>query len=348
MALRHAHAKRVKTPEDFADDLRTLTTELIARCGVRSSRFAVGPLIFDLIGPNDRNHWLGSAFPEIGREVGQPIHRIFVWDGTDPQIQPPSRPWSATAHEPLGVIDAFSNENVRCAFDVHTSSMIVHDRRMATSYIWYPSIDDLPAWGQASPFRIPVSWVLNSHGMQLVHGAAVEISGRAALLAGAGGAGKSTTALACALAGMGYLGDDYCVVDPTQRKVHMLYGTAKVLPSSLAMLPELRKFIVNPEKMDAEKGVMFFKPDEVALRGSADLHSILMPRLAWDGQTRLTPAATTDAIKALLPSTVGGLMGGTEVTAKALLKVAKDAPAFYLELGQDLDTVVATVADHLS
>jgi hypothetical protein len=173
----------------------------------------------------------------------------------------------------------------------------------------------------------------------------VSVGGRAALLAGAGGAGKSTTALACALAGMGYLGDDYCAIEPAAGKVHMIYRTAKVLPTTLAILPKLHDWLVNADTMAVEKGVMFLGRDDVTLVPSAGIAAILLPRLSQDGATRLSPAPRAAAIHAILPSTVGGLMGGTAYTPKAILELVQGAPAFHLDLGRDVVSITDAVAD---
>lgn len=269
---------------------------------------------------------------------------MFAWDGTGATAGPPCRPWGETGHEPLGVVADYSDERIRCAFDVHTSSLIVFDRERRCSYTWYPDIASLPTWAKASPFRIPLSWLLNQHGIQMVHGAAVSIGGSAVLLAGAGGAGKSTTALACALAGMGYLGDDYCAVDPERRTVHMVYRTAKALPGTLGMLPRLNQWVVNADKIAEEKGIIFFAADDLALVHSADLTAILLPRLSNDGRTHVAAAARADAMRALLPSTIGGLMGGTDFTPKALLKLVQDVPAYTIGLGTDLAAIIDAVS----
>lgn len=308
-------------------------------------RFSIGDAHFDILTSALGHEELSRAFlhADQGQHRGKP-HSISVWDGTDPRVGPPCRPWGETGHEPLGVVAAYSDSRVRCAFDVHTSSLIVFDRDRHCSYTWYPDIASLPAWAKASPFRIPLSWLLNQREMQMVHGAAVSIDGSAVLLAGAGGSGKSTTALACALAGMGYLGDDYCAVDPQQRTVHMIYRTAKVLSRTLEMLPRLNRLVVNADKITEEKGVIFFEADDLSLVHSANLAAILLPRISIDGRTALTPASRADAMHALLPSTVGGLMGGTEFTPRALLKLVRDVPVFTIDLGTDLAAVIDTVA----
>jgi hypothetical protein len=243
----------------------------------------------------------------------------------------------------LGLIKGFCDDNVRCAFDIHTSSLIVQHRRKSASYIWYPHLTALPAWAQASPFRIAVSWLANFHAMQVVHAAAVAIDGKAVLLAGPGGSGKSTTALACALSGMRYLGDDYCVVEPGARRVHMLYNTAKLLGQSLDMLPGLQSWIVNADRIKQEKGVLFLGASNVPLASSAEIAAILLPSVTGCTYASVKRGTSHDAIHAILPSTVGGLMGGGVCTPSLLMKLVHSAPIYHLALGTDIDSVVDVI-----
>ena len=79
------------------------------------------------------------------------------------------------------------------------------------------------------------AWALD-HDLLAMHSAAVEVDGRGVLLIGASGAGKSTTAMACAAAGLGFLGDDLCLVDPRSRTVHSWYSTMKLFDDSASAI----------------------------------------------------------------------------------------------------------------
>jgi hypothetical protein len=333
----------------FADAVAARCASALARRPHRSEACLLGGLPFRLVAPTDAgDRWIGSAFLPAGdAPLPDEGYTLRIWDGASPDMSPPSRPWGPMAHEPLGLIDGFCDETVRCAFDIHTSSLIVHHGGQRSAYLWYPDLGSLPAWAQASPFRIPLSWLANRHGMQIVHAAAVAIDGKAVLLAGAGGSGKSTTALACALSGMSYLGDDYCLVEPASRRVHMLYKSAKLLKRSLEILPAVRPWLVNADRIEEEKGVMFLNAADLPLTPSAELAAILLPRGAGHAKTELRRGSGRDALHAILPSTVGGLMGGTADTPSLLIKLAGSAPVYHLELGTDIGSVVDKVASVL-
>ncbi len=71
----------------------------------------------------------------------------------------------------------------------------------------------IPAWDVATPFRdLLQGWNRLNDG-HVIHGGVVADEENAVLLAGAGGAGKSSTALACLLhSDLYFLGDDLCLI----------------------------------------------------------------------------------------------------------------------------------------
>ncbi|HWA44638.1 MAG TPA: hypothetical protein VHA10_15585 [Hypericibacter adhaerens] len=333
----------------FAEAVAVRCEAALGQRKIRSDSYRIGSLTFRLTAPADAGgRWIGSAFlPAETDSIAASGYRLQVWDGIAAETAPPARPWGPMAHEPLGLIEGFCDEAVRCAFDIHTSSLTVHHAANNAGYLWYPELAALPAWAQASPFRIPLSWFANRHGQQIVHAAAVAVDGRAALIAGGGGAGKSTTALACALSGMSYLGDDYCVIEPAARKVHMLYQSAKLLRSSLDMLPAVRPWLANADRVEREKGVMFLDPSRLPLTPSAEVAAILLPRVTGAARTTLRKGSSRDALHAILPSTIGGLMGGTAATPRLLMALAASAPVYHIDLGSEIASVPDTVASVL-
>lgn len=86
-----------------------------------------------------------------------------------------------------------------------------------------------PAFGQALAF------LLRARGSLLLHAAAIEVAGRAVLLVGASGQGKSTLAFEMIRQGCGFLSDDMAMpdlsgVDPV---VHVGHRVVKLMPDSV-------------------------------------------------------------------------------------------------------------------
>jgi hypothetical protein len=335
--------------ETFAAAVARRAASVLSRSDARSERVAIGDRTIQLIGAGAALDRLGRAFLKAPAATvpAENVHRLSVWDGVSPDALPPEPPWKSTDYSPLGVVEHLSTQAARFALDVETNSFIAQDAGRNTSHVWFPSIAALPVWATAAPFRVAMSWLCNLRGVQIVHGASVALEGKAVLLAGKGGSGKSTTALACAMAGLGYLGDDYCAVEPAAGRVHLIYRTAKATRTTLDMLPAIEDWIVNRNELETDKGVLFLDGQEVDLVRSAPLSAILLPRVGPDRKTTMTPATRAEATRAILPNTVMQLMGGTSQTPRLIMQLVQSLPAFHLVLGTDLDGVTGTIASHL-
>jgi hypothetical protein len=332
----------------YAEAVARRAHAVLSQAPARREIFSIGELSFELSGPNAPDSWLGHALmPGPPRPSGS-LHRVMVWDGISPASLPPEPPWTQADYSPLGVVEACSDESFRCAFDVETNALLVCNLAKKESQVWFPNIAQLPDWAKAAPFRTLLSWLCNQDGMQMVHGAGVSVGDKAVLLAGKGGSGKSTTALACALAGMGFLGDDYCAVDPRDNRIHMVYRSAKVFPPSLGLLPALASLIASRGEGPLEKDIVYLDAADAHLVRSATLSAILLPRIGTERETKISSATSAEATKAILPTTYMQLMGGTAVTAGLIMQLTRNLPAFHLELGTDIGAVPDAIARMLA
>src|SRR5690606_30759470 len=143
------------------------------------------------------------------------------------------------------------------------------------------------------------SWILGAAGAQLAHAAAVATNDGAALLAGAGGSGKSTTAALCLADGFAYLGDDYVAVTSSEGRVdvHTLYATAKPTPDALARLPRFAALVDGPGTTD-DKAVALLAPAFPAaqLPASRQARAVLLPRVTNARDTHWAPASHAQAL----------------------------------------------------
>lgn len=189
---------------------------------------------------------------------------------------------------------------------------------------------------------------LSGPRMQMVHAAAVALNGRAALLIGVGGRGKTTTALVCARAGFGFLGDDLCVVeagDPargTPATVHGIYATSKLNADSRQRL-QAEDWPVLGLTPSGKAAVAL--PPQITFQRSARLVAIVAVRArdASVPQPRRLPPR--QAIQ-MLASTALPIASGSGTPAHWLSTAAalvREVPAFELGLDWDLDRVLSAV-----
>jgi hypothetical protein len=139
-------------------------------------------------------------------------------------------------------------------------------------------------------------------GQFLCHGAAVGSDNGGVLIVGAGGAGKTTTALACLEAGMKYLGDDRCLLSMGEfPHIHSLYGTAKL--ADIARFPEFEAVIDTNGKQSEEKSLYHLhRLPRSGLHAGFPLRAILMARIENRQETTISSASEARAFLALAVS----------------------------------------------
>ena len=116
-----------------------------------------------------------------------------------------------------------------------------YDRERGEAWFAVGSPAALTHGERGAPFRLVFHWMGSPRGRVLAHAGAVGLDGAGVLLVGPGGAGKSSTSLACAEAGFDYLADDYCLVTAEPSPTAFgLYATGKVKPVDLPLYPGLR------------------------------------------------------------------------------------------------------------
>jgi hypothetical protein len=203
---------------------------------------------------------------------------------------------------------------------------------------------------RAQPAHHALAAWLSGPKVQMVHAGAVSLEGRGVLFIGVGGRGKTTTALACAQAGFGFLGDDLCVVeagDPAHgipATVHGIYATAKVNADTRQRLhaQDWETLGITPSGKAAVA-----LPRHVRFQRSARLVAIVAVRAGDDSTPQPRRVSQRAAIQLLgstaLPIASGsGTPGHWLSTAAALVR---EVPAFELGLGWDLDRVVSAIRD---
>jgi hypothetical protein len=228
---------------------------------------------------------------------------------------------------------------------------------------WRRAERPLPYYEAGSPLRTMLHWWFRHQGMQFVHAAAVGAaavgtpagttagtSDGAVLLAGKGGSGKSTAALACLLAGLDYLGDDYCLVSRHPfPSVHSLYNTCKLSGDrDLARFPGLASRVWNQQRAEGEKATVFFQehwPER--LRERAQIQAILLPRVTGLRDTSMRPCTRMEALTALSLTTIAQLPSADAQDLRFMKELVESLPTFALELGTDLSQIPSAIANFL-
>jgi hypothetical protein len=277
---------------------------------------------------------------------GAPGLEILLWSGAlSPwELAPPQ--WQAAERWAAGVAVHAGGPEGMAFFDPLGGIVALYDARSNRAGMWFANPAAPALWIVAAPFlRLLDVWFV-LRGSIMCHGAAIAHRGRAALIVGPGGAGKSSLALRAPEHGFSYLGDDYVLLEPGRAgaTIHSVYGSGKLAGHDLAAgLPVCSAVHRAPDEW-AEKS--FLRIDEASILASAPLALILEPRVGGGDTPWAEPISPAEALRAVLPSTLHQ-MAGHQQEKLIILTRGLAAPRLRLHLSPSHSRNLAFIAQQL-
>jgi hypothetical protein len=313
---------------------------------------------FRVAGTSVRLRFAGEALtPAILPGLANPVEgiaeeprcEICIWDSESSGVPPAPPPRPRIDFTGRGNIWGFHSPRYRTALHVGMGSVNAMDSEMRQAVFWVPSHQHLPAWVLASPLRSILHWWMELNGRQLVHAAVVGQGGSGVLIPGRGGSGKSSTALACLLAGLDFVSDDYVALalDPEPR-AYRLYSTAKLDRRTLSLHPELAARCRTIDQQGFDKIVLFLEDGyRDRLQESLPLHLVLRPYISGAPQTIVEPVAAREVERALGAETLLYLPHVGARAVEFLDRVSDEVPHAAIRLGTDRSGIVAAIQSAL-
>ncbi len=270
---------------------------------------------------------------------------ICAWDAAANGVSLPLLPDGLADYLARGEVRGYAEDGILVSYQFDAGALSLYDPRQRTAYYLVADAAQLPQYITAMPLRDLWHWSLQPHGRQLAHAGAVGTKQVGVLLAGRGGSGKSTTALACLLAGLRYASDDYCLLaNDTQPMVYSLYQTGKLESGHAQRFPRLVQSGISA----SDKALFFLKEKFPAqLVAEMPLRAILLPRVTGQHETFLTPAQPGEALQALAPSTIFQLPGGGARDFRFLAQMTRQLPCYRLALGTEIELIPQVIHDLL-
>lgn len=320
---------------------------------VVSMSFRLGPesVALQFAGPALRRE-IGRPFEHLPAANGSPTLTIRVWDTESTGIPLPAEVPAPSSVYVKSMPSLSESSGVRWAYFRPDPGLTAYESAVREADYWVPAASRLTYGDVAGGFRAVIAWAMAERSMHFLHSAAVATGGKAALIVGPSGSGKSSTALACLLEGFEYLGDDHCLLDMTGvPTVHSVYAAAKVRDSQLARFPELEPLIVNPSRPETDKAVCILYPELwQQLPASRPVVTVLVPRITMSERTTVERISAAEALMALAPSTLLQMAAADRSGLSAMGRLVRDVPCFRLNLGMDrkeISNAVATLVQSL-
>lgn len=273
---------------------------------------------------------------------------VCIWDSASTGVAMPARPWEWNQTIGRGDVAGYNDERIHTAFASDLGLLMMLDTQRNLALYWLPAPHQLQPYERAAPFRAICHWWFRTHGLQMVHSGAVGTDSAGVLLAGRSGAGKSTTAIACATQGMRYVADDFCLVEAgATPRVMSLYNSAKLGPASLARFPHLTPPDWTPTEPD-EKALLFLHQHAWArVAASLPLRAILLPTVTGGTSTTYTPVSPIAILTELAPSSTMYLPGAGQAEFRTMAAFVSALPCYRLNLGGPIAHIPAVITEVL-
>ena len=199
---------------------------------------------------------------------------------------------------------------------------------------------------RARPFHKLISPWLEENGIQFVHAGLVECDGKGVLFVGNGGAGKSTSSIACLRSNMGYLGDDFLGLGLESNRFigHGLYASCLLNVHHIERFPDLQPLGHAPNHANEDKFVLYLREAfPRSLKQRARVDALVLPRVVDRELTTFRPASKIAALKAIAPTSVMYLPRPNRTAFERLTGLVEQTPCFWLELGRHIDSIPEAV-----
>ncbi|MGH2536043.1 MAG: hypothetical protein ACRDHL_01470 [Candidatus Promineifilaceae bacterium] len=190
---------------------------------------------------------------------------------------------------------------------------------------------------------------LRRRGLFLIHAFAAALAGRAALLVGAIGSGKTTTGMALLSGGWRLLSNDSPLVVAGGR-ILRYPGLLTAYPESFGRF-EATAHLAEATEEGRERRKMLVPAESIwpgVWLGEAAAGAIYFPQISGEGEHALRPLGAAEALRLLLPHAVEQWDRELIPThLRVLRQLVETAPAYQLELGPDVAAVPALIRSGL-
>lgn len=247
---------------------------------------------------------------------------------------PPAFAWPPTWNLPFGAVQTEYTTPCRFALDIHSGSFSAFDPSAREAVVWFPDAEHIPYWAAATPFRLQLSWIADTFDGEMIHAAGVKIDDRVALIVGSSGAGKSSLALAATRRGHVLMGDDFLLLRGTQvstvyRRTKIHDATVDLLGGDVADIGTMANATSVGEKriIDTHLAHLSSAPEDVA--------AVFVPRIG--DEAGLEPISAAEAARRTFGPSMQGLLGGSPMSLRRIVRLMQAVPAFDITVGPDPD-----------
>jgi hypothetical protein len=313
-----------------------------ARPGCVHRRYRVAGYVVDLrIVGEQLAVEVSRAFAHLETaDTGRPALTIEVWDEAAAGVTGP-RDWTGQPENLQVMLKASADGRFVC--EHRPQGIALLDRLAHRIVACTSSADRRRLDERARPFHRLLSMWLTDRGIHFVHAGLVSVEGRGILLGGHGGAGKSTSSVACLRAGHRYLGDDHIALERLTDgsfRGYGFYASCLLELNHMHRFAELLPHALRPHYVGEDKAVFYF--NELfpgAIHHSTRIDVIALPKVVDCFEARAERASKAETLMALAPNSVMQLTVPTAAGFHTLADLVDSVPSYRLYIGRDIDRI---------
>jgi hypothetical protein len=308
---------------------------------LRADPIQVGPIEVDLVVDVDRQlaELIAGAFANRTSLPSTKPLRLVV-SQIDRGIRYPEFDWASEWIEHGRPVPTEHTGRTRIFIDRNHGALYVYDSESQLGAIILRRKRHLDIRSFITPFRIFWNWIAQTRGGVIVHAGCVGINGRAVLIGGPSGSGKSSLSIGLwRTRGDALVADDCLWVE--QGLAYPVFARAKLSAYSTPGLTPEHVWRSNELLgVDRAKGFISIYPSPSETR-PLPVSFLVFPTI--DRDSALFPVSRQRSTQLLVEDSMRELAGGTERDRIALTKLAATTPAYRLLMGPDQANNVALV-----
>jgi len=284
------------------------------------------------------------AHLELERRNRAPGLTIRLWDATSTGVAMPPAPIALEGFTLRGELNGFGDDQRHVAYDRQGRTLSLYDRRNGLAWFCAHDAAIVPTYERGAPLRWIFGWLMRDHDRQVVHGAAIGTAQGGALIVGRGGAGKSNTSVGCMLAGLHFIGDDFCAVTTMPRPTaYSLYSSAKLRTGDWARLSLPRMNRGDPE---TEKNLYDLHPRYAGqLKRHVALRAVLLPNRGSAPEPSFEPISPRLPLIEMASQSIAMLPDAGAEAVAMLSSLVRRLPCYRFHLGARPALIPAAVSD---
>lgn len=214
------------------------------------------------------------------------------------------------------------------------------DREKCLGVVWYPAATALPSWEKARPLIHAFKALFPLSRLMPVHGAAVAFGERGILIAGRGGAGKTSMSLACVEAGWRYVGDDCVLIGGAPLRAFNLFRSARLREEMFTRLPRSlnASYTISTDSGEVKAELDVGRLPSVAI-GDTNVNAIIVPCRRGSSGVAIARLRASVMVRELSAQSLNHLPGDPVMTYEFIAEALRGIPCFSVDPGSVLGDV---------